>query len=157
MKILSFDTNNRIKRDVNQGGLFNLFQKNIVYKNVNLNLYIVPKEHEMRLDKISNYIYSCPDYVEELMLLNDIINPYSIKEGDSIWFCSVEALNNLYTKDDLIGNEVKRQSMIKSSQSDRDKKNMQSDQSLPPTIKPSGLQQIKVSKDNRVQIINSFE
>ena len=40
------------------------------------------------------------NYVEELMVLNDIINPYSIKEGQHIYFCNVNLLANLYTKDD---------------------------------------------------------
>lgn len=158
MKITSFDnSNNSIKRDPNQNGLYNLFQKNMVYKNIFVNLYIVPRENEMRIDKISNHIYGTPDYGEELMLLNDIISPYSIKEGQTIWFCSRENLDLLYVKDQLLTDEDKRQNMINTSQPNRNKKKETTDQNLPPTIKPSQLQQIKVNKDNKVQIINSFE
>ena len=160
MKILSFDNNNnnKIKRDPNQGNLFNLFQKNILNtNNVQLQIYIVPREFEMRLDRISNFIYGVPDYVEELMVLNDIISPYSGKEGQSIWFCSVNNMNNLYVKDEMLTNETKRQDLIKSSQPNRDKKKLTADQNLPPTVKPSNLKQLTVTKDNRVQIINSFE
>ena len=158
MNILSFDNqNNSIKRDPNQGNLFNLFQKNIKYKDLVVNLYVVQREHEMRLDKISNYLYGTPNYVEELMLLNDIISPYSVKEGQSIWFCSVNNMYNLYVKDEMLTNETKRQDLIKSSQPNRDKKKLTADQNLPPTVKPSNLKQLTVTKDNRVQIINSFE
>ena len=161
MKILSFDTRSttRISRDNNQDGLFNLFQKNIINSNnVTLKGYIVPREYEMRLDKISNHIYGSPDYMEELMVLNDIINPYSVKEGQLIYFCSVNSLSNLYTKDEMLEDkEAKRQKLIKSSQPNRNKQKTASDQNLPPNIKPANLEQIKVSKDNRVQIINSFQ
>jgi len=159
MKILSFDTtSSKIKRDPKQGNLFNVFQKNTRYnKNILIDFYVVPREHEMRLDKISNFIYGSPNYVEELMILNDIINPYSVKEGQSIWFCSIDNFQNLYVNDEMLTYEEKRKSLINSSQPNRDKKNLSDNQNLPPTVKPSGLQQIKVSKDNKVQIINSFE
>lgn len=159
MKITSFDSqNNNIKRDPNQDGLFNLFQKNIVNSNnVFLNLYVVPREFEMRLDKVSNFIYESPDYIEELMSLNDIISPYSIKEGQSIWYCSLSNMDKLYVKDKTLTDNLMRQNLIKSSQPNRDKQNLSNDQSLPPTVKPASLEQIKVSKDNKVQIMNSFE
>ena len=75
MKITSFDTTgNNILRDPKQDYLFDLFQKNIVKtRNIVLIPYVVPREFEMRLDRISNYIFSSPDYVEELMVINDII------------------------------------------------------------------------------------
>lgn len=160
MKITSFDDQiNGIKRDLNQDGLFNLFQKNIINtNNVNLNLYIVPRECEMRLDRVSYNIYGSPDFTEELMVLNDIINPLSIKEGQSIWFCSVDDLNNLYVKDETLNNNAQKQALIKSAQPNRDKQNLSnSDKNLPPTIRPNGLEQIKVSKDNKVQIMNTFQ
>jgi hypothetical protein len=161
MRILSFDTrsNTRISRDPNQDGLFNLFQKNIINSNnVNLKGFVVPREYEMRLDKISNHIYGTPDYMEELMVLNDIISPYSVKEGQLIYFCSVNSLPNLYTKDEMLENkEAKRQRLITSSQPNRNKEKVTGNQNLPPTIKPSNLDQIKVSKDNKVQIINTFQ
>ena len=162
MNILSFDdsTSNLIKRDPNQGNLFNLFQKNIMTINMPLNYYIVPKEFEMRMDRISNFIYGSPNYVEELMVLNDIINPYSVQEGQYIYYCDQINLQYLYTTDELINttnNNATRQDLISSSQPNRGKQNLSNDQNLPPTIKPSNLNQITVGNDNSVQIINSFE
>ena len=168
MKILSFDNNanNRIKRDPSQDNLFDLFQKNIVNtKNISLEIYIVPREFEMRLDRISYFIYGSSNYVEELMVLNDIISPYSVKEGQYIYFSQVDSLPKLYTIDDLQSQkEAARQNLINSSQPNREKQNPpysttnnSNDQNLPPTVKPSNLKQIKISKDNRVEIINSFQ
>ena len=160
MKITSFDTTgNNILRDPKQDYLFDLFQKNIVNtRNIVLVPYIVPREFEMRLDRISNYIFSSPDYVEELMVINDIINPYSVKEGQVLYYCTVDSVTYLYTKDELLNNnEEQRQSLINSSQPNRQKQKLNSNQNLPVTVKSSNLQQIKVTNDNKVQIINSFQ
>ena len=160
MKITSFDNQqNKIQKDPNQDGLFNLFQKNVmITNNLILNLYIVPREFEMRLDRISNHIYGTPNYVEELMIINDIINPYSVKEGQYIYFCPVEYLTKLYTKDGMLTeNESKKASLINSSQPNRYKENTSNDNNLPTTIKPSNLKQVNVTKDNKIQIINTFQ
>jgi hypothetical protein len=158
MNIISFDgnTNNIINRDVNQGGLFNLFQKNIVYNNeIPLSIYIVPREYEMRLDRISNHIYGSDSYVEEIMVLNDIINPYSVKEGQYIYFCDVSYLQNLYTKDEISTQlDQTRISLINAAQPNKNLQN--AEQGLSTTIKPAALKQVKVSNNNNIQIINSF-
>lgn len=159
MKITSFDdTTNKINRDPKQLDLFNLFQKNIInVQNLSLMVYIVPKEYEMRLDRISQQLYGTDNYVEELMILNDIINPYSVKEGQYIYFCDINSLANLYTKDDMTNsNEIKRQELINSTQKVQDI-TVSTDKNLPPNIKPSSLNQITVTDDNQVKIINSFQ
>ena len=121
MQIFSFDTNNAIKRDPEQGDLFNLFQKNIINTSNmggTLKYYIIPREYEMRLDRISEHLYGTTSYVEELMVINNIINPYSVKEGQYIYFYNIDTLQNMYTKDDLTNeNEIKRQELISSSSS----------------------------------------
>jgi hypothetical protein len=164
MNILSFDdtNSNKIKRDSNQNDLFDLFQKNIInIDNILLQIYIVPQEFEMRLDRISNFIYGSPNYVEELMVLNDIINPYSVKEGQYIYFCQVDNLPKLYTTDNLqnLTSTTARNNLINSSKSNTKISTdlNVSDENLSPTIKPSNLKQIKVGSDNNIQIINSFQ
>ncbi len=108
----------------------------------------------MRLDRISYHIYGTTDYVEELMVVNDILNPYSIKEGQYIYYCSIENLKLLYVKDDMKTDiDENKQQLIQSQKT----KKTQNSKNLSPTIKPDNLEQIKVSKDNRVQIINSFK
>ena len=161
MKIISFDgdTTKKIKRDSEQNNLFDLFQKNVINtKNIPLILYIVSRELEMRLDRISEYIYGSSDYVEELMILNDIINPYSVKEGQYIYFCDISMLPMLYTQDEMLDDkELQRLALINSSQPNRSKTFFDSNQNLPTNIMPSNTQQIKINKDNSVQIINNFK
>jgi hypothetical protein len=72
MKIFSFDNNiksNRVKRE-SDTNLFDLFKKNIVNDTtIVLLYYIVPREYEMRLDRISEHIYGTSEYVEELIII----------------------------------------------------------------------------------------
>lgn len=159
MKITSFDGNNtvKLKRDSNQGNLFNLFQKNIVInnkRNITLYSYVVQREYEMRLDKISNFLYGTPDYVEELMVINDIINPYSVKEGQYLYYCSLDNLEFFYTTDDMFEDTKSKDILINSSKINKNKDNTDN---LPLTIKPNNLKQITITEDNKVKIINSFE
>jgi len=161
MKILSFDNNGnyRIKRDSEQNNLFDVFQKNIVNSlSIGKRIYIVPREYEMRLDRISVHLYGSSDYVEELMVLNDLINPYSVKEGQYIYFCQYEDLAQLYTTDEIPTQQDKaRQALINSIQTDRNKKNLFNDENLPISIKPTILKQVSVTSDNKIKIINTFE
>lgn len=163
MKITSFDNNSyKINRDTLQFNLFNLFQKNTVNNqnllaSGNIQIYIVPREFEMRLDRISNYLYDSPDYVEELMIINDIINPYSVKEGQYIYFCDISLFPMLYTQDEMLDDkELQRLALINASQPNRDKTNSESNQNLPTNIMQSNTQQVRINKDNSVQIINKF-
>lgn len=159
MKITSFDgkSNIRLKRDVKQKDLFNLFQKNLVLnENIRIiNSYIVPLEYEMRLDKISNFLYGSPDFTEELMIMNNIMNPYSVLEGQYIYYCDYDSLSLFYTTDPDVTTTT-RDKLISSSQTNN-KVKQSNDNNLPLTVKPSNLNQITVTKDNKVKIINSFE
>jgi len=160
MKIISFDNSSyKINRDISQYNLFNLFQKNIVNnENLDFQIYIVPREFEMRLDRISDYLYGSPNYVEELMVINDILNPYSVKEGQYIYFCDITLFPMLYTQDEMLDDkELQRLTLINAAQPNRNKTNFDSNQNLPTNIMSSNTQQIKINKDNSVQIINNFK
>ena len=131
MKIISFDNSSyKISRDTSQYNLFNLFQKNIVNnENLTFQIYIVPREFEMRLDRISDYLYGSPNYVEELMVINDILNPYSVKEGQYIYFCDITLFPMLYTQDEMLDDkELQRLTLINAAQPNRNKTNFDSNQ-----------------------------
>lgn len=153
MKIYSFDKYKLDREPVTQ--LFDLFRKNIVNTyGIKLSYYIVPREYEMRLDRISEFLYGSSEYVEELMVLNNIMNPYSVKQGQYIYHCDLSDLAKLYTKDNLADNEKTK----KSIESTKNKKtSSRYNENLPLTVKPGNLEQIKVSDDFTIQIINSFE
>lgn len=152
MKIYSFDKT-KLKRIDN---LYDIFEKNIIYsRDINLFKYIIPKEHDMRLDLISKEIYGSSDYIEELMLINNIMSPYSVKEGQEIYFCPYEQLNVLYTKDDMLENNDIRENILKAAQP---KRRATGDNLLPTNIKPKNIKQVTIDTKNRkIKIMNSFK
>ena len=158
MDFYSFDDGvNKIRRDPEQSNLYNLLQLTVVYNpDVKLKIFPVPREMEMRLDKVSEHLYGSNAYTEELMAINDIINPYSIIEGQEIFFCEISQFRNMYLDDKLFTDDSKRLSMIKSTQPiDR---GASGNATLSPTIMPKNLEQLKIDKKNKsVKVINSFE
>lgn len=82
------------KRDENQNNLYDLIYPLLSHKNKpsNINEYIVGPNREMRLDLICNDIYGSIIYVDELMYLNGIIDPYSVKVGDKIKWAPIDEL-----------------------------------------------------------------
>ncbi len=153
MNIYSFDVKTLSKNDDN---LFDVFEKNIKYSNtIILHKYFIPREFEMRLDLISNELYGNSKYIEELMVINNIISPYSLKENQMIYYCSIDDMQSLYTKDDMKENDKIREAIIKSSQSD--KKPQQKDK-IPTTLKSKNIKQVTVDNKNRkIKIMNTFK
>ena len=152
MKIYSFDISPIKLKDK----LFNIFQKNVEYNNtIQLYRYVVPKEYEMRLDLISNRIYGSTDYIEELMLINNIINPYSVKENQDIYYCSEDNIASLHTTDNLKDNDELRDKILKAEQPS---KNRSSTNKIPTTLKPKNIKQVTIDTKNRkIKIMNSFK
>lgn len=158
MNIYSFDISPLKIKDK----LYNIFQKNIQYSTeIQLFTYLVPREYEMRLDLISKRIYGSSNYVEELMVINNIINPYSVKENQEIYYCDRNSLNALYVKDDLEDTDDIREKIIKASQSNNkssNNKNNETQNKIPTTLKPKNIKQVTIDTKNRkIRIMNSFK
>ena len=90
MKSFTFDI---IKREITQDFLYNLFQKSIVDQQATRMEDIVQDGEECRLDLISKRIYGSSNYVEQLMIINNIINPFSISVGDTIYYVDSASLD----------------------------------------------------------------
>ena len=118
--------------------------------------YTVKREEEMRIDKISSKIYQSDQYTEELMTLNNIIDPWSIKEGDTIMFCKLSDITILYSEDDDYYKDIEK--LVDSSQGKNTKLDPSRRNNLNPVVKPKNLKQISVDKNNHIiKIINSFD
>ena len=98
--LYSLDDLDGFKRTSN--GLYDIFGTTVIYDiEQNFYVYVVLPEHEMRLDLICDYLYTHTDFIEELMVVNNIYNPWNIKEGDEILYFSPENLMILHGgKDD---------------------------------------------------------
>jgi hypothetical protein len=86
--------------------------------------------------------------------MNDIMNPWSIKIDDVIYYCNLDYMDALHyiedNKEDLIKKLV---NLNKSTKVDLNR----TDSQLPPTIKPPGLKSMDVDKvQKKIKIINTF-
>lgn len=100
----------------------------------------------MRIDLICKRLYGTMSYIEELMIINDIIDPWSLNTGDVFYYIDNQYMESLHyveeNKEDLIKQLV---NPAKSS-------------SYPPTVKPAEIKTISVDKNTKkISIINNFK
>lgn len=154
MNIQSFQ---KLERDKKQDYLYNIFQTTVIKgKNITIYEYTVGREEEMRIDKISTKIYQSDQYTEELMALNNIIDPWCLKEGDTIYFCKLSDMPKLYSQDDDYYKDVEK--LSGGNEGKNTKLDPSRNKNLNPVIKPKTLKQIDIDKANHViKIIDSFD
>jgi len=109
--------------------------------------YIVPKHFEMRIDLISNDIYSTTEYSDFLLWLNRIINPFNISEGRSIKYVDPNSIPDFYAPKQN-REEVQQVFLNKAKARRRDSKRekfIEEKRSLPPTVNESKNEQVKLN------------
>lgn len=152
MQFYSFET---LKIDYT--GHYNLFEKTVVnVKNSNFDTFTITDDFKGRLDLVCNFLHGSTDYIEELMTMNNIINPYSLKVGTIIRYFSDTNNYGLLYKSDPVENDKKNEILLmnKNKQGKKDANRIGS----PPTIKPDGLKQIDVNHSKKkITIMNKFK
>lgn len=146
-------------------GLYNLFLTTYNGSKVTLDVFICERKHEMRMDKISNEIYDTTKYVGTLCQLNNIINPFSIKQGDILLFTTKEEADGLRK----VANDIKQTDMddlfdrvkgdlinaYKKRRKDPNGRNFfnrrPNNDFLPPTVLPDNSPQI-VLDNNKIKV-----
>jgi len=143
--MISFTLKN-LKRDNKQSNLYNIFLQTYVDSNkLALKTTYVNIEEEMRLDKVSKRLYGSRNYIEELMQLNNIMNIWKIKHGDIIQYGvlnNLELLKNLEQELDDVYEEISKPNKNTRIDPNRSK-------SVPPTIKPKGLENLTIDKKTK--------
>jgi hypothetical protein len=149
MKSFTFDI---IKREITQDSLYNIFQKSIVDQKVARIESVVQDGEECRLDLISKRIYGSSNYVEQLMIINNIINPFSLNVGDTIYYVDSSSL-------DFFKQIDKKTDVSERIANPKNKKGTRIDPTrqtgVPPTIRPVDFEQIIVDKKNNTIKLNT--
>jgi hypothetical protein len=104
----------------------------------------------MRMDIISNDLYGTTEYVGSLCQLNNIYNPFSVNEGDIIFWASVGDLKNLMNVPTGLLGQVRSDLMnsMKNRRTDKNRRNYtRAEDKLPPTRLPSNSPQVVVESD----------
>lgn len=157
MKFYSFEKG-KLKRDTNtQGNPYNLFDNTMVDKDIkDLTKYqhVVMDTQEGRLDKVSLALYGSTEYVEELMKINNIINPFSIKNGDILYYVLESDLPSLYVeKEEDESTDVMSINNPQATRKDANRTNK-----TPPVVKNKNNKQISWDKENKkVSITNKID
>jgi hypothetical protein len=136
--IYSFE--NKLIRDPSKDNLYNLQQWTVAY-NIDVNIYehIVTQQEEMRLDTVCYNLYGSYSFFEELMTINNIKNPWSIKQGDIVYFLQNDDMNRLYLKEPVNPNDYKK--LIDPTKNTKNDSNRAANQ---PSAKSPNLQPVQI-------------
>lgn len=133
--------------------LFDLFEKTICdHLPIKNKIFMVDTDHACRIDNICEKIYGGDNKTEELLVMNNILNPFSVEKGDLLYYTdSYENFNLMYVRDSKLdeSNKYKILNINKNKKS----KNV----GLPPSVNP-GLKQLDIDyEQKRITIINKFK
>lgn len=138
------------RRDINEDSLYNLFVDTIIDKDVVRYPQIVMEGEEGRLDLVSKRIYG-GNYIEELMMINNILNPFSIVEGQEIDVVAPGDLG-LFRDPEL---KTEQSNTVANPTNKNTRKDPKREKGVPPTIKPIDFEQLMVNKTSKTIKINT--
>lgn len=151
-------TNENVARDTVQGNLYDIIDPLVIWDDTLIYYpYVVPQEEGMRIDQVCYDIYGHFNYVDELLTMNDIIDPWSIQAGQVIYYLDEDSLSNLQlqAKKDQQAVVV---SLVNPNKDTKKDPNRDLGTGLPPTIKPAGLKDVTVDTNNKtIKIMDRFK
>ena len=152
-----YTTENAV-RDIKQGNLIDIIDPLIKWDDtLNYFPYIISREEAMRMDMVCFNIYGNFNYIDELYQMNNILCPWSIKEGQTIYFLDEDDLQTLQLQAKADDQAV----VLKLVNPNKDTKkdpNRDAGTGLPPTIKPAGLKDVSVDFNNKtIKIMDRFK
>ena len=119
--------------------------------------HIVTEEEEMRVEKICNNIYGHTGYMDEILTLNNIINPWSIKAGSIIYYVDEDSMPLIQSKPKADQQSILN-NLVNPNKDTKKDPNRETGENLPPTIKPSGLKAVDINFATKVvKIIDSLK
>lgn len=119
--------------------------------------YIVSEVEEMRPDIICNNIYGHSKYIDELLTLNNILNPWSIKNGQIIYYVDEESILLIQSKPKE-DQQVLLKNLVNPNKDTKKDPNRTTGENLPPSIKPSNLKDVSVDFTNKtIKIMDTLK
>jgi len=119
--------------------------------------YLVSEAEEMRIDLICLNIYGHTGYIDEILTLNNIINPWSIKSGSIIYYVDEEQILLMQTKPKADEQTILN-NLVNPNKDTKKDPNRQTGENLTPTIKPAGLKDVEINYDKKtVKIIDKLK
>jgi hypothetical protein len=142
-------TNETVERDLTMGNLYDIVDPVIMWDDtIKYYPYVVQREEAMRMDLVCYSIYGNFNYIDELLTLNHILNPWSIKEGDIIYFAEEDDINSLQMQAKTDQNRIVR-SLVNPSKDTKKDPNRDEGTGLTPTIKPTNLKEVDIDFNSK--------
>ena len=151
-------TNETALRDQKQENLVDIIDPVVIWNDtLNYLPYLVSHEEAMRPDIICFNIYNNFNYIDELLTWNNILNPWSIKEGQIIYFLDEDSIATLRLQAKADDEEIVR-SLVNPKKDSKKDPNRESGTGLPPTIKPAGVKDVTVDFNNKtIKLMDRFK
>lgn len=151
-------TNETVQRDLTMGNLYDIVDPVLIWNDtLRYYPYMVQREEAMRIDLVCYSIYGNFNYIDELLTINHIMNPWSIKEGDIILFADEDDINTLQLQTKTDDQRIIR-SLINPNKDTKKDPNRDEGTGLTPTIKPTNLKDVDVDFDNKkIRIIDRLK
>ncbi len=126
---------------------------------LNFKTFVCQRKHAGRLDLVSGDIYNSTKWTGSLGEINDMYNPYSVRDGDIIFYLPESDLQGLLKVPDNVAQAVgsiKNELIkaVKKKKPDGLRRNYldnRGDDKLPPTVLPQSAPQVVVN-NNKIQI-----
>lgn len=119
--------------------------------------YVVSEVEEMRPDIICNNIYGHTRYIDEFLTLNNILNPWSIKYGQILYYVDEESILLIQSKPKE-DQEILLKNLVNPNKETKKDPNRSTGENLPPSIKPANLKDVDVDFVNKtVKIIDTLK
>ena len=139
----------QIRRDTDTG-YFDLMQKTVVQGRILSTVpYTVQPEQQCRMDRLSFDGYNSIGFIEEIMTVNGILNPFTIKTGDIVNMFQMEDLSQLqWTEPEKNPNVTSLSNPNKNTQKDTNR--------LSPTDNPGIKPVVLDTKAKKIKIMNKL-
>lgn len=130
----------------------------ITSDNLVLYPYIITKETEMRPDLILRAMYGNSDNIDEIMTLNNIIDSWSLQEGEILVYPDPDDLDKLRKQPTAQTNEEIINQLVDPNSERKIDYNRETGENMAPSIKPSTMKQISVDTvNNTIKITNRLK
>jgi hypothetical protein len=138
-------------------GYYDLLTQSVIYtQDIDVEgTYTMTSEDEMRFDRVCERIYGVSDYTEELMKYNNILNSYSIKRGTIIKYPSPGDIKLMHAKKNNTSLQLGTALVNPKKATQKDSSRVESSQSVSPTDRVTGVQQITKDDTTKKITINN--
>ena len=146
------------QRNKNQDNLVDIVDPLLLIDDtLNYYPYVVAEEEASRIDLICYSIYGHFAYIDELLTMNNILNPWSIRGGSIMYFLDEDDLTSLRLAPKADQTQIVNDLINPNKDTQKDP-NRDTGVGLPPTIKTANIKDVDIDYNNKtIKIINKFK